>query len=77
MRPNAAMETKAPKAPRPFFYAGAFRNPTVHPTSIMVHIEGHGPRRIYSGPRGFFYWLNRRRVRIDINEALRLVRDNR
>jgi len=77
MTPNAAMKTRPPKAPRPFFAYGRWQETTIkRPTSLMVHIEGHGPRRVYRSDNTgrYYYMLDNRRVPADIDEILRLAR---
>jgi len=76
MTPNAAMKTVPPKAPRPYVYMGQLRKETPRrPTDLMVHIEGHGPRRIYRSDftRNYFYILGKRRVNVDPLEILRIL----
>ncbi len=77
IRPNAAMETTAPVGPKPFWQMGRIRTQFAkRPTSLMVHIAGHGPRRVYRSDwsGGYFYILGTRKVGVDMDEVLRLVR---
>lgn len=80
MQPNAAMQTAMPQAPRPYFYAGQWRGRDdkfpKRPTSLMIHIEGHGPRRVYRGDHTnrYFYLLKSRRVEVNIHAVLQLLR---
>lgn len=77
MKPNAAMETTPPVSPKPFFYMGARRTEfSKRPTSLMVHVAGHGPRRVYRSDYtgGYFYILGCRKVQANVEEILRLVR---
>jgi len=76
MKPNAAMNTAAPVAPRPYWYMGEMRTQTGRrPTSLMVHLEGHGPRRIYRSDFNgrYFYILKRRRVFVELANIFDLL----
>lgn len=79
MTPNAAMETTPPKAPHPFYAHGRWyghdNKYANRPTSLMVHIEGHGPRRIYRSDytSRYYYILKRRKIVIDVQAILRLL----
>lgn len=75
--PNAAMETTAPVGPTPFFYMGHVRTRFAkRPTSLMVHIAGYGPRRVYRSDwtGRYFYILGTRKVQANVEEVLRLAR---
>ncbi len=77
MTPNAAMETCAPVAPSPYWYAGKVHKQfSRRATSLMVHIQGHGPRRIYRSDftRRYFYILKSRRIAADVPAILQLAR---
>ena len=77
IQPNAAMHTVPPKAPQPYFYAGERRTQFANrPTSLMVHIQGHGPRRIYRGDfnNRYFYILGSRRIFVNVETILELAR---
>lgn len=77
MQPNAAMHTALPKVPHPGIqehYTGS-RLMARRPTSIMVHVKGHGPRRIYRGDwnNKYFYVLQKSRIEIDVRDVLKLI----
>ncbi len=74
---NAAMQTAVPTVPRPgimkhFTGSHLMRK---RPTSIMVHVKGHGARRIYRSDfnNRYFILLNTRRVEIQMRDALQLI----
>ena len=81
---NAAMNTVVPKeAPLvPDGFGGRLRRLGFdergkRTTSLMVHVEGQGPRRVYTNGHGY-YWImsGKSRVQVELQAVLAKVRDN-
>lgn len=81
---NAAMNTVVPKeAPLvPDGFGGrlrrlGFEERGKRTTSLMVHIEGMGPRRVYTNGHGH-YWIlcGKRRVQVELQAVLAKVREH-
>ncbi|AAT69518.1 gp42 [Alphaproteobacteria phage PhiJL001] len=77
---NAAMKTALPRPGWiPYRLRGSWSRggvPGKQPTDLMVHVAGHGPRRVYHNVyRGGYFIIHRgRRQYVDINEVLRKAR---
>ena len=78
MRPNAAMQTIPPKVSHPAILRWATGSELMakRPTSLMVHVESHGPRRIYrsDSTQRYFYIVLRKRIYVDVNDILEMLR---
>lgn len=79
---TGAMRTGLPKPPKFTYIAG--RPMIVHPdevssgkrpTSLMIHLAGHGPRRIYrvDWNARYFYILRGRKIFMDYTEFKRVL----
>lgn len=81
---NAAMQTVVPKeAPLvPDGFGGrlrrlGFEERGKRTTSLMVHVEGEGPRRVYTNGHGYYWILSgKSRVPVDVKVVLQKVREN-
>lgn len=62
---NAAMETEISGSRNAtFWHAGGWREPAVLATTLMVHVSGHGPRRVYVSKRSGRSYIKLSRKRI-------------
>ena len=71
---NAAMHTVAPKAATPWqermYPSVAWRRGT----SLMVHVAGHGARRVYRSDRGTYYVVvGKSRHAVDMGHVLSIA----
>jgi hypothetical protein len=73
---TAAMNTAAPTTGRPFFKYGRICQPSTRATSLMIHVERLGPRRVYrhEWTGRYFCKADGRRRYLDDAEVLRLSR---
>ncbi len=71
---NAAMHTVAPKGATPWqerMYPGI---KSKRGTSLMVHVAGHGARRVYRSDRGSYYVVvGKARHAVDMGDVLRIA----
>lgn len=67
---NAAMQTAVPDAPCGYFAHGRWHTTTSkRPTSLMVHITGRGPRRVYRSDHTGRYYIIIRGRRLPVDPA--------